>query len=111
MSPYLASSPPGTPRQAPPSISDIEMRVARHFSIIPSILTGDNKAQWCARPRQVALYLACEISGQGPVAIGAFTGRGHSTVIGAHRRIFQLMRRDAQLAWDVAYLERILGGE
>ena len=64
-----------------------------------------------ARPRQVAMWLAKQITTRSLPDIGRrFGGRDHTTVLHAVRRIEQLKAEDATLARDVDVLLRKLRG-
>ena len=62
-----------------------------------------------ARPRQVAMYLAKQITQRSLPEIGRrFGNRDHTTVMHACSRVSELMGRDAALAEDVELLRRML---
>jgi len=64
-----------------------------------------------ARPRQVAMYLAKQLTPRSLPEIGRrFGGRDHTTVIHAVRRIEKLRQTDAELDADVRLLIRQLEG-
>jgi chromosomal replication initiator protein len=64
-----------------------------------------------ARPRQVAMWLAKELTAMSLPAIGeAFGGRDHTTVLHACRTVSDLRQRDPQLNHDVHVLTQVLRG-
>jgi chromosomal replication initiator protein len=64
-----------------------------------------------ARPRQVAMALAKELTQQSLPEIGeAFGGRDHTTVLHACRKTQELRETDQEFARDYAQLQQILLG-
>jgi chromosomal replication initiator protein len=62
-----------------------------------------------ARPRQVAMYLAKQLTSRSLPEIGRkFGGRDHTTVIHAVKKIEELSASDTALAEDVELLRRML---
>ena len=91
------------------TIDEIQRRVAEHFTIRLAEMTSDRRAQIVARPRQVAMYLAKQLTTRSLPDIGRkFGGRDHTTVIHAVRKIEELMLTDPLLAEDVELLRRML---
>ena len=76
------------------------------------ILKGSpRRAREVARPRQIAMYLAKQLTQRSLPEIGRrFGGRDHTTVIHAVRRIEELRAADAELDADVRLLMRQLEG-
>jgi chromosomal replication initiator protein len=93
------------------SIDEIQRRVAEHFRIRQSEMTSARRAREVARPRQVAMYLAKQLTPRSLPEIGRrFGGRDHTTVIHAVRTIEKLRRNDAELDQDIRLLMRQLEG-
>jgi chromosomal replication initiator protein len=91
------------------TIDEIQRRVAEHFNIKLVEMTSDRRARIVARPRQVAMYLAKQLTTRSLPEIGRkFGGRDHTTVIHAVRKIDELMLTDPALAEDVELLRRML---
>ena len=91
------------------TIDEIQRRVAEHFNIRLAEMTSDRRARSVARPRQVAMYLAKQLTTRSLPEIGRkFGGRDHTTVIHAVRKIEELMLTDPVLAEDVELLRRML---
>jgi chromosomal replication initiator protein len=91
------------------TIDEIQRRVAEHFNIRLSEMTSERRARAVARPRQVAMYLAKQLTTRSLPEIGKkFGGRDHTTVMHAVRKIEELSLSDAALAEDVELLRRML---
>ena len=92
-------------------IDEIQRKVAEHFNIKLGEMTSDRRARAIARPRQVAMYLAKQLTTRSLPQIGRkFGGRDHTTVMHAVRKIEELTRTDPSLAEDVELLRRMLQG-
>jgi chromosomal replication initiator protein len=75
------------PRQGPPSIGEITQAACRRFGLTPEELLSSSRAARISWPRQLAMYLARELTAESLPAIGRqFGGRDHTTVMYAHRR-------------------------
>jgi chromosomal replication initiator protein len=93
------------------TIDEIQRRVAEHFNMKMAEMTSSRRARIVARPRQVAMYLAKQLTQRSLPEIGRkFGGRDHTTVMHAVRKIEELMVSDRALAEDVDLLHRMLGG-
>jgi len=91
------------------TIDEIQRRVAEHFNIRLSEMTSERRARAVARPRQIAMYLAKQLTTRSLPEIGRkFGGRDHTTVMHAVRKIEELMLSDRALAEDVELLRRML---
>jgi chromosomal replication initiator protein len=91
------------------TIDEIQRRVAEHYNIRLSEMTSDRRARAVARPRQVAMYLAKQLTTRSLPEIGRkFGGRDHTTVIHAIRKVEELKLADPVLAEDVELLRRML---
>jgi chromosomal replication initiator protein len=91
------------------TIDEIQRRVAEHYNLKLSEMTSDRRARVVARPRQVAMYLAKQLTTASLPQIGQkFGKRDHTTVMHAVRKIEELMLSDAGLAEDVELLRRML---
>jgi chromosomal replication initiator protein len=92
------------------TIDEIQRRVAEHFNIKMAEMTSSRRARIVARPRQVAMYLAKQLTSRSLPEIGRkFGGRDHTTVMHAVRKIEELSVSDRALAEDVELLHRMLG--
>jgi chromosomal replication initiator protein len=91
------------------TIDEIQRRVAEHFNIRLSEMTSERRARAVARPRQIAMYLAKQLTTRSLPEIGRkFGGRDHTTVMHAVRKIEELTLGDRALAEDVELLSRML---
>jgi chromosomal replication initiator protein len=92
------------------TIDEIQRRVAEHFNVKMAEMTSSRRARVVARPRQVAMYLAKQLTQRSLPEIGRkFGGRDHTTVMHAVKKIEELTRSDRALAEDVELLHRMLG--
>ena len=93
------------------TIEEIQKRVAAHFNIRTSDMHSARRARSVARPRQVAMYLAKQLTSRSLPEIGRkFGGRDHTTVMHAVKKVDELRERDASFAEDVELLRRMLEG-
>jgi chromosomal replication initiator protein len=91
------------------TIDKIQQKVAEHFNIKLGEMTSDRRARAVVRPRQVAMYLAKQLTTRSLPQIGRkFGGRHETTVVYAAGKIEELMRTDPSLAEDVELLRRML---
>jgi len=91
------------------TIDEIQKAVAEHFTIKMAEMTSSRRARIVARPRQVAMYLAKQLTSRSLPEIGRkFGGRDHTTVMHAVRKIEELVASDRALAEDVELLRRML---
>jgi len=91
------------------TIEEIQKRVAEHYNIRLTDMSSARRARAVARPRQVAMYLAKQLTSRSLPEIGRkFGNRDHTTVMHACSRIADLMQRDASFAEDVELLRRML---
>ncbi len=93
------------------TIEEIQKRVAEHFNIKISDMHSARRARAVARPRQVAMYLAKQLTTRSLPEIGRkFGGRDHTTVMHAVRKIEELRATDSSFSEDVELLRRMLEG-
>jgi chromosomal replication initiator protein len=93
------------------TIEEIQKRVAEHFNIRVADMHSARRARAVARPRQVAMYLAKQLTSRSLPEIGRkFGGRDHTTVMHAVRKIEELKTTDSGFAEDVDLLRRMLEG-
>ena len=91
------------------TIDEIQRKVAEHFNIRLSDLIGPKRLRAYARPRQVAMWLAKQLTNRSLPEIGRkFGGRDHTTVMHGVRRIDELSDKDSQLADELELLRRTL---
>lgn len=83
----------------PITIERIQAAVAEQFSLRAADMKAKNRSRAVAFPRQIAMYLARELTDASLPRIGeAFGGRDHTTVIHAYERIQESLRQDPALA-------------
>jgi chromosomal replication initiator protein len=93
------------------TIEDIQKRVSSHFNIRVSDMHSARRARSVARPRQVAMYLAKQLTSRSLPEIGRkFGGRDHTTVMHAVKKVEELRDGDTSFAEDVELLRRMLEG-
>lgn len=93
------------------SIDHIQKTVADYYKIKISDMHSRKRTRVIARPRQVAMSLAKELTAMSLPAIGeAFGGRDHTTVLHACRTVSDLRQRDQQLNHDLHVLTQVLRG-
>ncbi len=93
------------------TIEEIQKRVAEHFNIRISDMHSARRARAVARPRQVAMYLAKQLTARSLPEIGRkFGGRDHTTVMHAVRKVEELRSTDSTFSDDVELLRRMLEG-
>jgi chromosomal replication initiator protein len=91
------------------TIEEIQKRVAEHYNIRLGDMHSARRARAVARPRQVAMWLAKQLTPRSLPEIGRkFGGRDHTTVMHAVRKIEELKAQDRTLAEDLELLRRML---
>ncbi len=91
------------------TIEEIQRRVAEHYNIRLTDMSSARRARAVARPRQVAMYLAKQLTSRSLPEIGRkFGNRDHTTVMHAVSRVAELMERDSSFGEDVELLRRML---
>ena len=93
------------------SIDNIQRLVAEYYNIKISDILSKRRNRTIARPRQMAMFLAKELTNHSLPEIGeAFGGRDHTTVLHACKRIAELKESSADVAEDYRNLGRLLSG-
>ena len=93
------------------TIEEIQRKVAEHWNMKMTDMASPRRARAVARPRQVAMYLAKQLTSRSLPEIGRkFGNRDHTTVMHAVQRIAGLMANDVGFAEDVELLRRMLEG-
>ncbi|HWL82821.1 MAG TPA: chromosomal replication initiator protein DnaA [Roseomonas sp.] len=91
------------------TIEEIQRKVAEHYNIRLTDMSSARRARNVARPRQVAMYLAKQLTSRSLPEIGRrFGNRDHTTVMHAVSRVAELMQSDSTFAEDVELLRRML---
>jgi len=93
------------------SVEGIQKTVAEYFKLKISDMHSKKRSRNVARPRQVAMALAKDLTQMSLPEIGeAFGNRDHTTVLHACRTIASLRTRDNSLNRDYLVLEQVLKG-
>jgi len=91
------------------TMDNIQKTVAEYYKIKLSDLLSKRRSRSVARPRQVAMALAKELTNHSLPEIGeAFGGRDHTTVLHACRTIAELKNSNHDIAEDYSNLLRTL---
>jgi len=91
------------------TIDEIQKKVAEHYNVRVADMHSARRSRAVARPRQVAMYLAKQLTPRSLPEIGRkFGGRDHTTVIHAVRKIEELSAYDSAFREDVDLLLRLL---
>ena len=91
------------------TLESIQKTVAEYFKVRVSELLAKKRTRSIARPRQIAMALAKELTNHSLPEIGeAFGGRDHTTVLHACRKIAELKETDPRIAEDYRNLLRTL---
>ena len=90
------------------TIDEIQKKVAEHFNISVKEMQSSRRARTVARPRQIAMYLAKQLTSRSLPEIGRKFDRDHTTVMHAVRKVEELIMEDASLAENIETLRRTL---
>jgi chromosomal replication initiator protein len=97
------------PQRREVRIAQIQKIVANEFGVSVEGMKSKTRAQKVTFPRQVAIYLARELTGIPLVEIGKrFGGRDHTTVLHAYGKIARAVRQDSSLQERVEKMKRTL---
>ena len=93
------------------TVENIQKTVAEYYKIRVADLLSKRRSRSIARPRQVAMALAKELTNHSLPEIGdAFGGRDHTTVMHACKRIRDLRETERRMTEDYLNLLRTLTG-
>ncbi|MGB6310540.1 MAG: chromosomal replication initiator protein DnaA [Steroidobacteraceae bacterium] len=93
------------------TVENIQKTVAEYYKIRIADLLSKRRSRSIARPRQVAMALAKELTNHSLPEIGdAFGGRDHTTVLHACRRVKELRETERRIGEDYLNLLRTLAG-
>ncbi len=88
------------------TIDQIQKRVAEHFDVRLADMTSKRRPANIAFPRQVAMYLARELTKTSLSEIGdAFGGRDHGTVLHAHKLVSGRIKSEEKVRQMVSFLD------
>ena len=93
------------------TVDNIQKTVADYFKIKVADLFSSKRTRQIVRPRQVAMWLAKNLTSQSYPSIGeSFGGRDHTTVLHAVRTVESLRAKDNELNHDIHVLLQVLKG-
>src|ERR1700716_3179483 len=93
------------------TVDNIQKTVADYYKVRMADLLSKRRSRSVARPRQVAMALAKELTSHSLPEIGdAFGGRDHTTVLHACKRIKELRGSEQRMSEDYSNLLRTLAG-
>ena len=91
------------------SVEQIQEAVSQYFHITRQDILGKKRTKDILIPRQIAMYLSCELTDSSLPKIGKdFGGKDHTTVMHSRDRIQNLMQKDEQVRIDVQKLKNRL---
>jgi chromosomal replication initiator protein len=91
------------------TIDEIMRKICDYYNVTMSDLLSPRRSRSIARPRQMAMYLAKNLTSRSYPEIGRrFGNRDHTTVMHAVRKIEDLKSQDSQFSEDVELLRRML---
>jgi hypothetical protein len=92
-------------------VKHIQHTVASYYGFHPDLMVSAQRRQSISHPRQIAMYLASELTPKSLPEIGRrFGNRDHTTVIYAIRAVKARMESDAEVLLDVEVLRERLAG-
>lgn len=94
----------GGPKTPLKMVAHIQAMVAAYYQIPVREMYSARRSREVARPRQVAMYLAYEVTPKSLPEIGRRFERDHTTVIHAIRQIQKLMISDKEMEADIIAL-------
>ncbi|MBV1705064.1 MAG: chromosomal replication initiator protein DnaA, partial [Hyphomicrobiales bacterium] len=90
-------------------IEDIQKTVAMQYSVSRADLMSARRNAAVVKPRQIAMFLAKELTLRSLPEIGRrFGGRDHTTVLHAVRKIGELAKPAGPLCEDIERLRRLI---
>lgn len=93
-----------------PTIYEIQKCTCRYYNISMEMLKSHRRSSDLVMPRHVGMYLSRELTSRSLPEIGRKFHRDHTVPMYAAEKIRKLIRVDALVAFDVAHIERIVGG-
>jgi len=83
------------------TMRDVEKAVSLKFNLPLDDLRGTCRARYCARPRQIAMFLCREMTSNSMPRVGRHFGRDHTTVLHAVRVIKRMSAESPEFASQV----------
>jgi hypothetical protein len=94
----------GAPSAPKMLVAHIQATVAAYYGIEVRYMKSAQRGKDIVRPRQVAMFLAAELTPKSLPDIGRCFSRDHTTIIHAIKAVRKRSEADAELAMDVGYL-------
>ncbi len=91
------------------SVQDIQEAVARYYHISLEDLKGKKRTKSIVEPRQIAMYLARELTNSSLPKLGTEFGKDHSTVLHAYDKINEEYKLQGDITKAVNDLKKKLG--
>lgn len=99
----------GAPKQNNVTIETIQKVVAEYFSLSFSDIKGKKRTKAISFPRQVAMYIAREITEYSTTELGIeFGGRDHTTVIHGCQKIEERLKAEPSLETTIQKLNKLI---
>lgn len=86
----------------------VQRAVAAHFNLGLDELLGPGRDRRLAKPRQLAMYLTCELTNDSLPSIASSFNRNHSTVVHARDKVASTLSTDSELAATADSLKRLI---
>ncbi|MBI5310225.1 MAG: chromosomal replication initiator protein DnaA [Actinobacteria bacterium] len=90
------------------TVADVQRAVSSHFDLPLDEILGPSRDRRLSNPRQLAMYLACELTGDSLPMIAAAFNRNHSTVVHARDKLAGACKSDSELAATADSLRRLI---
>ena len=91
------------------TIDEVQKKVAERYNLKVSDMYSSKRSRTVARPRQVAMYLAKQLTIYSLAEIGKkFGGKDHTTVMHAIKKVEVLLKTDREFSEDVRLLMKVL---
>jgi chromosomal replication initiator protein len=90
------------------SVAQVQRAVAEHYGLSIDELLSDSRERRLTMPRQLAMYLSCEMTRDSLPMIAAAFGRDHSTVVHARDKLSRGIAEDTDLAQAADRLQRLI---
>ncbi|HWF65225.1 MAG TPA: helix-turn-helix domain-containing protein [Rhizomicrobium sp.] len=90
------------------TIRDVERAVCLRFQISRDALRERNPKRVASRPRQIAMYLARELTGASYPRLGQYFERDHTSILYAWQKTVERMGKDARLKTDIEGVKEVL---
>lgn len=98
----------GPEKQLNVSIDDIIKAVANHYNLSFADVKGKKRTKNIMMPRQIAMYIAREMTEYSTTELGAEFNKDHTTVMHACQKIEEAIKNDSQLESNIEMIIRSL---